>query len=152
MFPDFEQPQPGKLSPYSAVVFFAVGILVSNFLFNTLLMRRPFVGSPVSYADYFRGSGRSHFTGLLGGIIWCIGMLFSILASDKAGPAISYGLGQGATVVAALWGIYIWREFRDAPLSVGTLLTLMLACYGPVWRYSLRPGESFQFLADGTNN
>lgn len=129
MFPDFNQPEPGKLSPYTAVVCFALGVLVSNFLFNTLLMRRPFVGTPVSYADYFRGSGRNHLTGVLGGMIWCLGMSFSILASDKAGPAISYGLGQGATVVAALWGIYVWREFRQAPKGVGTLLNGMLACY-----------------------
>ncbi len=129
MFPDFAQPQPGKLSPYTAVVFFSLGILLSNVVFNTLLMRRPFVGTPVSYADYFRGSLRSHATGLLGGMIWCLGMAFSILASDKAGPAISYGLGQGATVVAALWGIYVWREFRQAPRGTATLLNLMLVCY-----------------------
>ncbi len=129
MFPNFEQPEPGKLSPYTAVVFFALGILGSNFLFNTLLMRRPFVGAPVSYTDYFRGSGRDHLTGVLGGMIWCLGMLFSILASDKAGPAISYGLGQGATVVAALWGIYVWKEFRDAPKGVSALLNGMLLCY-----------------------
>ena len=129
MFPNFERPEPGKLSPYTAVVFFALGILVSNFVFNTLLMRRPFEGTPVSYADYFRGSSRNHLTGILGGMIWCLGMLFSILASDKAGPAISYGLGQGATVIAALWGIYIWREFRQAPKGVGSLLNGMLLCY-----------------------
>ena len=129
MFPDFDQPEAGKLSPYTAVVFFALGILGSNVLFNTLLMRRPFVGTPVNYADYFRGSSRDHLTGVLGGVIWCLGMSFSILASDKAGPAISYGLGQGATVVAALWGIYVWREFREAPKGVSTLLNGMLLCY-----------------------
>lgn len=129
MFPKFEQPLPGKLSPYTAVVFFAVGILLSNFLFNTLLMRRPFVGTPVRYADYFGGSSRNHLTGVLGGMVWCLGMSFSILASDKAGPAISYGLGQGATVVAALWGIYVWREFRAAPQGVSSLLNGMLLCY-----------------------
>jgi glucose uptake protein len=129
MFPDFTQPEPGKLSPYTAVVFFAVGILLSNFLFNTLLMYRPFVGEPVSYADYFRGTSRSHLTGLAGGAIWCIGMSFNIIASGEAGPAISYVLGQGATVVAALWGIYIWKEFKNAPAGTSTLLNLMLLCY-----------------------
>ncbi|UFH57986.1 GRP family sugar transporter [Spirosoma sp. KNUC1025] len=129
MFPQFDRPEPGKLSPYTAVVFFALGIFFSNFLFNTLLMQRPFAGTPVRYADYFRGSSRNHLTGVLGGMIWCLGMSFSILASDKAGPAISYGLGQGATVVAALWGIYIWREFRSAPRGVNSLLNGMLICY-----------------------
>jgi glucose uptake protein len=129
MFPDFTQPLPGKLSPYSAVVLFSVGILLSNVLFNSLLMWRPFVGAPVTYADYFRGNLKNHLTGVLGGVIWCIGMSFSIIASDKAGPAISYGLGQGATIVAALWGIYIWKEFKGAPAGTNTLLNSMLLCY-----------------------
>lgn len=129
MFPDFTQPLPGKLSPYSAVVLFSVGILLSNVVFNSLLMWRPFVGTPVTYSDYFRGNLKNHLTGVLGGVIWCIGMSFSIIASDKAGPAISYGLGQGATIVAALWGIYIWKEFKGAPAGTNTLLNSMLLCY-----------------------
>lgn len=129
MFPDFNHPISGKLSPYTAVVFFASGIFLSNIIFNTLLMRRPFTGTPLSYSDYFTGKFKTHLVGVLGGIIWCIGMSFSIIASEQAGPAISYGLGQGATVVAALWGIYIWKEFRNAPKGVNNLLKIMLLCY-----------------------
>ncbi|MCO6477251.1 MAG: multidrug DMT transporter permease, partial [Phaeodactylibacter sp.] len=129
MFPDFSQPLAGKLSPYTAVVLFSGGILGSNVVFNTLLMKRPFVGEPVSYSDYFGGSFKTHLVGILGGVIWCIGMSFSIIASGKAGPAISYGLGQGATIVAALWGIFIWKEFKDAPKGVSGILNLMLLCY-----------------------
>ncbi len=129
MFPDFNVPEAGKLSPYTAVVFFSLGILLSNFLFNTLLMRRPFVGTPVSYADYFKGGFKNHITGILGGAIWCVGMSFSIIASGKAGPAISYGLGQGATVVAAIWGIFIWKEFRNAPKGTSVVLNIMLLLY-----------------------
>ncbi len=129
MFPDFTNPLPGKLSPYTAVVIFAAGIFLSNFVINTALMYRPFVGSPVSFKDYFKGTSRSHLMGIFGGAIWCIGMSFSILASDKAGAAISYGLGQGATIVAAIWGIFIWKEFKDAPKGTSTLLNIMLLCY-----------------------
>ncbi len=129
MFPDFANPIAGKLSPYTAVFLFAVGILASNFIFNTVLMRKPFEGAPVSFKDYFAGSGKSHAMGVLGGIVWCVGMSFSILASDKAGPAISYGLGQGATVVAALWGIFVWKEFKGAPKGVSGMLNLMLLLY-----------------------
>jgi glucose uptake protein len=129
MFPDFEIPTAGKLSPYTAVVIFACGILASNFLFNTILMKRPFEGKPVSYSDYFDGSNKNHLMGILGGAIWCIGMAFSIIASGKAGPAISYGLGQGATIVAAIWGIYIWKEFKNAPKGTSLILNLMLFCY-----------------------
>ncbi|NHF60612.1 multidrug DMT transporter permease [Flavobacteriaceae bacterium TP-CH-4] len=129
MFPDFKNPLVGKLSPYTAVFLFSFGIFASNFVFNTLLMRKPFEGAPVTFKDYFAGSGKTHWMGILGGVIWCIGMSFSILASDKAGPAISYGLGQGATVVAALWGIFVWKEFEGAPKGVSGMLNLMLLLY-----------------------
>ena len=129
MFPDFNVPEPGKLSPYTSVVFFAIGIVLSNFLFNTVLMRKPFTGTPVSYHDYFSGKFKDHATGIFGGAIWCIGMSFSIIASGTAGPAISYGLGQGATVVAALWGIFIWKEFRNAPKGTFLVLNIMLLLY-----------------------
>ena len=115
MIQNFTEPEAGKLTPYSSIVIFSIGILISNFLFNTILMRKPVQGTPVSYADYFNGNIKSHLTGILGGIIWCIGMSFSIIASDKAGPAISYGLGQGAVLVAAIWGVFIWKEFKAAP-------------------------------------
>jgi glucose uptake protein len=129
MFGDFEAPEAGKLSPYTAVVIFSAGILLSNFIFNTLLMRRPFAGAPVSYAAYFKGGFRDHITGILGGSIWCLGMSLSIIASGKAGPAISYGLGQGATIVAALWGIFIWKEFSGAPKGTAAVLGGMLIFY-----------------------
>ena len=129
MFPEFTNPIDGKLSPYTAVFIFAIGILASNFIFNTLLMKKPFEGEAVSFKDYFAGGSKNHLMGFLGGAIWCVGMSFSILASDKAGPAISYGLGQGATVVAALWGIFVWKEFKGAPKGVPTLLNIMLLVY-----------------------
>ncbi|ULQ53950.1 GRP family sugar transporter [Flavihumibacter fluvii] len=129
MFSDFTIPESGKISPYTAMVCFAVGILLSNFIFNTYIMRKPFVGIPVNFSQYLEGGFRNHITGILGGMIWCIGMSFSIIASGKAGAAISYGLGQGATVVAAIWGIFIWKEFRNAPKGTTTLLNFMLALY-----------------------
>jgi glucose uptake protein len=129
MVTDFNVPEPGKLTPYTALVFFAIGIVVSSFLFNTIQMRRPFIGNPVTFSTYFKGTARDHWIGILGGVIWCVGMSLSIIASGKAGPAISYGLGQGATVVAALWGIYVWKEFDKAPRGTKTLLNIMLLLY-----------------------
>ena len=129
MVTDFKVPEAGKLTPYTALVFFAVGIVISSFLFNTIQMRRPFTGSPVSFAVYFKGKTRDHLVGILGGVIWSFGMSFNIIASGKAGPAISYGLGQGATVVAAIWGIFVWKEFEKAPLSTKSLLDIMLGLY-----------------------
>ncbi len=129
MYQDFNLPEAGKLSPYTAVVLFSLGILASNFIFNSALMWKPFQGMPVTYGDYFSGDMKTHLIGVLGGMIWCVGMSFSIIASGKAGPAISYGLGQGATVVAAIWGIYVWKEFKEAPKRTQTILNVMLLFY-----------------------
>ena len=126
---DFVTPEAGKLTPYSAVFFFSIGLFLSNFIFNTVLMKVPVEGEPVPPRDYFKGSFGVHLTGLLGGVIWNIGMSFSIIAAEQAGPAISYGLGQGATLVAALWGVFIWKEFARAPKGTGKLLTAMFFCY-----------------------
>jgi glucose uptake protein len=126
---DFVSPEAGKLTPYSAVFFCAIGILVSNFLFNYLIMKWPFEGEPLSFKDYANGRFGEHLTGILGGIIWNTGMSMSILASGKAGFAISYGLGQGATLIAALWGVYIWKEFKGASKSVNTLIFMMFMAY-----------------------
>jgi len=130
MSSDFRDLEPGKLSPYTAVVVFSLGLLLSSFLWNTLVMLRPFVGEPVPLGDYFRkGTPRLHLVGILGGMIWNLGMALSIVASGAAGFAISYGLGQGATLVAALWGVFVWREFKAAPPGTNRLLALMFASF-----------------------
>ncbi|MCC6352922.1 MAG: multidrug DMT transporter permease [Verrucomicrobiae bacterium] len=129
MSPEFVEMEPEKLSPYTAMVLFSLGIFASNFVFNTAIMRRPFKGEPVAPAAYLRGTGRDHLWGIVGGMIWAVGMMFSIIAFGVAGPAISYGLGQGATMVAALWGVFVWREFKDAPRGTDRLIALMFAGY-----------------------
>lgn len=122
---NFESPAPGKMTPYTAVFVFSVGIFLSNFIFNTILIKKPIEGSPTSYAEYFRGNFKTHMTGILGGLIWGLGNSFNLIAAGKAGPAISYGLGQGATLVAALWGVFIWKEFRNAPAGTNNYITAM---------------------------
>ncbi len=127
---DFSSPEAGLFTPYSAVFVFSIGIFISNFLWNTIFMKKPFKGDPVSYAAYFKlGNTKLHLIGILGGVIWCIGMSLSIIAGDKAGFAISYGLGQGATMVAAAWGVFIWKEFEGAPKSVNSLIGLMFILF-----------------------
>jgi glucose uptake protein len=129
MATDFISPEHGKLTPYTALFFFSAGVLLSNFVFNYILMKKPIEGGVLSFSDYFKGSAAVHLTGLLGGIIWCLGMAMNILAAGKAGFAISYGLGQGATLIAALWGVFIWKEFRGASKPVNTLIILMFLAY-----------------------
>lgn len=127
---DFADPQAGLMTPYSAVFVFSIGVFLSSFLWNTYFMYRPFKGPAVSFRDYFvKGSTRLHLIGILGGVIWCIGMSFSMIASEQAGFAISYGLGQGATMVAAAWGVFIWREFDHAPKGTNKLIYAMFALF-----------------------
>ena len=126
---NFVAPAAGKMTPYTAVVIFSLGILASNFLFNTILMKRPLDGNPVSYKTYFKGGFSIHMVGILGGIIWGIGNSINLIAAGKAGAAISYGLGQGATLVAALWGVFIWKEFKGGPKSTNTMLAVMFILF-----------------------
>jgi glucose uptake protein len=118
-----------KLTPYTAMWFFAIGMLASNLIFNRLIMAKPVEGPPVTWADYGRGKIWQHLVGILGGMIWAVGMTLSIVAAGQAGFAISYGLGQGATMIAAIWGVFIWREFRAAPKGTNVLLGLMFIGY-----------------------
>lgn len=126
---NFEAPTPGMATPYSAFFIFAVGIFLSNLVFNTIVMRRPFDGAPVTYKEYFNGRTSTHMVGVLGGVIWGIGTALSYIAAGKAGAAISYALGQGAPMVAALWGIFIWKEFKGASRGVNYLLACMFVFF-----------------------
>lgn len=120
---------PGKLSPYTAMVCFAVGVLASQVAFNVSKFISWATADSPPPVDYFRGSFADHFWGIIGGMIWAVGMTFSIIAMGVAGPAISYGLGQGATMVAAAWGVFIWREFREAAPGTGIILAAMFVAY-----------------------
>jgi glucose uptake protein len=126
---NFTNLETGKWGPYAAVSVFSLGVLLSNFVFNTIIMRKPFRGEPVSPSAYFRGNLRTHLIGVLGGIVWGVGMSLNIIASGKAGFAISYGLGQGATMVAALWGVFVWKEFEEASLGTHKMIALMFFCF-----------------------
>ena len=127
---DYTSPEVGKFTPYSAFFMFSIGVFISNFLWNSIVMVKPFSGEPVKYKDYFtKGSLKLHSIGWLGGIIWAVGMSFSLLASEKAGFAISYGLGQGATMVAAIWGVFVWKEFKTADTKTKKLINMMFGFF-----------------------
>jgi glucose uptake protein len=126
--PDFRTGaiQPGFLSPYAALVWFAIGLLASNVVVNTVFMK----AGGKSYREYFAGTAKLHALGVLGGAIWMLALSLNVIASGVAGPAISYALGQGATLVAAIWGVLIWKEFRAARAGTAPFLYLMFAGYG----------------------
>jgi glucose uptake protein len=117
--------QHGMLTPYTALFVFSLGLLVSNFLVNTIFMK----AAGQTYGAYFAGTLRLHSLGVLGGAIWTLALGLNIIAAGVAGPAISYALGQGATLVAAIWGVAIWKEFRGAPPGTTPLLAAMFLGY-----------------------
>jgi glucose uptake protein len=116
---------PGLLTPYTALFFFSLGLLLSNFVVNTIFMR----ATGQTYGAYFAGTAKLHSLGILGGAIWMLAFSLNIIASGVAGPAISYALGQGATLIAAIWGVVIWKEFSAAPRGTGRSIGAMFAGY-----------------------
>ncbi len=128
--------QPGgvEMGPYAVGFVFSLGLFLSTFVFNLFFMNLPVEGEPLEILDYFKGTMRQHLVGVLGGIIWAAGTLSSFVAASapqdvQVGPAISYALGQGATMVSALWGIVVWKEFAGAVPKVKGLVAVMLALF-----------------------
>ena len=117
------------LTPYSSVVFLTLGALLSCFIWNLYFMKRPLVGEPVSFAGFFSGPPSGHLLGLLGGAIWGVGTVFNVVAGKATGYAISYAIGQSAPMVAALWGVFAWKEFAGSGSRAKTYLLLMFLFY-----------------------
>jgi len=123
---------PHATSPYAASFFFAVGVVLCSIPVNYLLMRRPLDGrEPVSLVEYGAMPPSWHFWGLVGGAIWCTGAVLNFVASQAhiIGPAVSYSIGQGATMVSACWGVFIWKEFAAAPPRSRRYLVWMFVCF-----------------------
>ena len=129
IFPHYDYPKQGYLSPYTAFFVCGVGIFLSNCIFNSLIMFKPLVGVPVKFRSYFEGNLKDHLSGLLGGFLWSLGMICSLISLEKSGDAVSFGLSTGANVIASLWGIFVWKEFEGTSVKVKLLLCLMLILY-----------------------
>ena len=121
--------QGKTLGPYSVSVFFTLGALLSCFLWNIYFMKKPLIGAPVKFGDLFHGPAAGHLLGLLGGCVWGIGTVFNLVAANFTGVAISYAIGQSAPMVAALWGVFVWKEFQGANGRAKTYLALMFLFY-----------------------
>jgi glucose uptake protein len=128
MDPAFGLSGAGTLTPYSGAVFFALGAFLSTFIFNPFFMARPVEGPPVRMSEYFKGSFKSHFWGVLGGSIWMFGMVVSFMSSGE-GSTIAYALSNAAPVVAILWGVLVWKEFKGAPKGTNALLVSMFVLF-----------------------
>ncbi len=119
----------GNLTPSTAIVFFALGVIICTVLFFAFFMKPLKVGVPGTFREYFKGSVKTHMAGILGGLIWCLGMVTSFMAVGAANPAIAYALSNAAPVVAILWGVFIWKEFRGAPKGTNVMLATMFGLY-----------------------
>ncbi len=135
-YPMVEVAKAGEIgvAPYGIGLLFGGGILFSSLLYLPFFMNFPVEGEAVEFTGYFKGTGRQHLLGLLGGIIWMAGGLFNFTAAStpatvQVGPAVSYALGQGATLVSALWGLLVWREFKGANERVKMLIVVMLVLF-----------------------
>ena len=117
------------LGPYSIAVFLTLGALLSCSIWNVYFMRKPLVGEPVDFSGYFSGPASGHVLGILGGVIWGTGMVFNLVAASFTGVAISYAIGQSAPMVAALWGVLAWKEFKGAGSKAYIYLLLMFVFY-----------------------
>lgn len=117
------------LGPYSVAVFFTLGALLCCFVANVYLMRRPLVGEPVAFSKYFVAGVRNHALGVVGGGIWGVGTVLNFTAASLTGMAISWGIGQAAPMVAAAWGVFVWKEFRGAPPKSRIYLAGMFVFY-----------------------
>jgi glucose uptake protein len=123
---------PGAGGPYAIAFVFVVGVLICAIPFNFLLMRKPLDGSaPLAFSQYTAARGSWHFWGILGGAIWCTGAIFNFVSSraHAVGPAVSYSIGQGATMISAAWGVFVWKEFADAPRRSKIFLAWMFILF-----------------------
>jgi len=127
--PDFSPENAGKLSSYTAVVFFSIGAFISTVIFNPFFMRRSIEGGAVNMRQYFSGTRKAHTWGIAGGLIWSSGNALSFMAVSAAGSAISYGLSNAAPLVAAIWGVFVWKEFKGATTGIKWLLFFMFLFY-----------------------
>jgi glucose uptake protein len=117
------------LTPYAIAVFFTLGAFLCCFVVNVYFMKKPLVGEPVEFRDFFRARPVDHVLGVLGGFIWGLGTVFNFVAAGFTGVAISYAIGQSAPMVAALWGVLVWKEFAGAGSRPRVYLAVMFGAY-----------------------
>ncbi|MCH7667102.1 MAG: multidrug DMT transporter permease [Acidobacteria bacterium] len=117
------------LTPYSIAVLFTLGAFLCCFVVNVYFMKKPLVGTPVDFSGFFTAGPKNHAMGLLGGFIWGTGTVFNFVAASLVGVAIAYAVGQAAPMVAAAWGVFVWKEFAGADKKAKIYLTLMFVCY-----------------------
>lgn len=121
-----------SLGPYAVAFVFALGVAICSLPVNSWLMGHSLTNEkPTSFKEYRQARRSWHFWGVVGGAIWCTGAVTSFVASraNLVGPAVSYAIGQGATMISAIWGVFVWREFANAPNSSRRLIPSMFVLF-----------------------
>jgi glucose uptake protein len=90
-------------------------------------MRTPITGRSLRFKDYRSGSWSVHAWGVAGGVICGMGTIANFVASylPMIGPATSFSMAQGNTMISTFWGLLVWKEFRGAGQRVRLYLVLM---------------------------
>jgi glucose uptake protein len=127
--PAFVSGGTGSFTPYTALMFFTIGIIISTLVMNPIFMKKPVEGEPVTMKLYWKGTMKEHVAGITGGMIWMLGMILSFMAVGVTNPAITYALSNAALIVAILWGAVVWKEFKDAPKGTNRLMWIMFVCF-----------------------
>lgn len=120
---------PRPLGPYGVCTFFTFGALITTIPLMMYFMRHPVEGTPLTFRDYRKGTAKEHVAGLLGGFFWGLGTAFTFVPAGMVGIALAYAIGQANPLIAALFGVFVWREFRGAPRRAHALLAIMFLLY-----------------------
>jgi glucose uptake protein len=122
------------LGPYAVAAVFSVGVLLSTFVFNMFLMNLPVDGEPLEVLDILKSTPKQHLLGLSGGALWSTGLVTSLVAvsappETQVGTVAGYFMAQAFALIAALWGILLWKEFKGADLRVKALAVFMFVLF-----------------------
>jgi glucose uptake protein len=144
MFPplstaSMDNSREGHLIPCTCMFFFTLSAMITTFPIVFYLHHYPLTttttitttGRRLSFCDGFRASSiMDNLWPCFGGFVWSVGTLFNFISGNKVDYSIAYAIGHSAPVVATLWGLIYFKEFRGAPSKSYVLLLLMFVFYG----------------------
>jgi glucose uptake protein len=132
-FPMLSEATAGEtgVSPYGVAVLISGAVFVSTLLFVPFFLFFPVLGEPGQIRGYFGGDTRQHAVGILGGALLGGGLLAGLLAAGaprvmQPGRIAEYALDHTALLIAAVWGLLVWREFKGSSHRVRMMVVAML--------------------------
>jgi glucose uptake protein len=122
------------VGPYGLAALIGAGMFFSTLIYVPFFINFPVQGEPVQVRDYFKGAKKQHFWGIFGGFVWAVGLVAFLVEGAvppalQTAPALAAGLIQGAPIIAALWGLLAWREFKGSTQGVKMLMLGMTVLF-----------------------